>query len=159
MLTDYKRHDELRFDPRAGTQRVRSGHPGMSLRAHFQPGLVVVQVTGAIEECNAARLNDYVTGLANPDRPLILDLRGVNFINDDGFYALVRIAEHAHRTGMAWALVTSDAVDRLRGSTRSTYRLPVAASMEGAMRRLTFRDPGWSLPHRVATTTRELTRC
>jgi hypothetical protein len=43
--------------------------------------------------------------------------------------------------------------------TRSNYRLPVAASLDEAVRRLTFRDRGGPIPRRVATTARELTRC
>lgn len=158
MLTANKvRRNEFRSRP--GTRHVTSGRPGMSLRSHFQPGMLIVQVRGAIEASNASRLSDHVTDLANPDRPLILDLRGVSFINDDGFYALVRIAEYSHRTGMRWALVTSAAVDRLLSVTPSTYRLPIAASVDEGMRRLTSHDPAWSLPQRVVATARELTRC
>jgi anti-anti-sigma factor len=131
----------------------------MSLRTHFPPGTLIVQVTGAIEACNAARLSERITELANPDHSLILDLRGVNFINDDGFNALVRIAEYSHKTGMRWALVTSAAVDRLLSVTPSTYRLPIAGSVDEAMQRLTSDDPAWSLPHRVVTIDRTLTRC
>ncbi|WP_297698942.1 STAS domain-containing protein [Mycobacterium sp.] len=159
LVANKARHNRFRVHPPAGTRRVTSGHPGLSLRTHFQPGMLVVQVYGPIEAGNAARLNDHITDLANPDRPLILDLRGVNFINDDGFHALVRIAEYSHRTGMRWALVTSEAVDRLLSGTSSTYRLPTAASVDEAMQRLTSHDPAWSLPHRVVTTARELTRC
>lgn len=159
LIANKARHNTFRSHPCAGTRHVTSGHPGMSLRTHFQPGMLIVQVCGAIEASNAARLSDHITDLANPDRPLILDLRGVNFINDDGFHALVRIAEYSHRTGMRWALVTSEAVDRLLGATPSTYGLPIAASVDEGMRRLTSHDPAWSLPQRVVTTARELTRC
>lgn len=159
LIANKARHNKFRSYPRVGARHATSGHPGMSLRTHFQPGMLIVQVRGAIEASNAARLSDHVTDLANPDRPLILDLRGVNFINDDGFHALVRIAECSHRTGMRWALVISEAVDRLLSATPSTYRLPIAASVDEAMQRLTSHDPAWSLPHRVVTTARELTRC
>ncbi|TAM68266.1 STAS domain-containing protein [Mycobacterium sp.] len=159
LVANKARHNKFRAHPPAGTRRLTSGHPGMSLRTHFQPGMLIVQARGAIEAGNAARLSDHITDLANPGRPLILDLRGVNFMNDDGFYVLVRIAECSHRTGMRWALVASEAVDRLLSVTPSTYRLPIAASVDEAMQRLTSHDPAWALPHRVVTTAKELTRC
>lgn len=147
LIANKARHNTSRSYPRVGTRSAASGRPGMSLRTLFQPGMLIVQVRGAIEASNAGRLSDHIIDLANPDRPLILDLRGVNFINDDGFDALVRIAECAHKIGMRWAVVTSAAVDRLRSGTTSTYRLPIAGSVDEALQRLTSHDPAWSLPY------------
>ncbi len=150
-------HSKLCTNPFTRCCRVASDHSGISLRTHFQPGTTIVQVHGAVEACNATRLSDYVDDLASAARPLILDLRGVDFFSGDGFRALVRIAEKSHRTGMRWALVTGDAVDRLLRTTDSYFRLPISASVEEALQHLTFTDPASSLPHRV--TSREITRC
>lgn len=158
LIADKARRDEFRLHPPMDARRVTSRHPGMSLRTQFQPGMLIVQVRGAIEACSAARLSDQITDLANPDRPVILDLRGVNFINDDGFYALVRFAEASRRTGMRWALVTGEAVDRLLSVTPNTDRLPIADSVDEAMQRLPSHHPASSQPHRSVTTARELTR-
>ena len=48
--------------------------------AHFQPGTTIVRVHGAVDAGNAERLSDYVDDLASPGRFLILDLRGVSFL-------------------------------------------------------------------------------
>ncbi|MCV7401945.1 STAS domain-containing protein [Mycobacterium fragae] len=137
--------------------RVATDYSSMSLRTHFQPGATIIQACGAVDAGNAARLSDYVDDVANPGRPLILDLRGVDFVSGDGFRALVRIAEKAQRTGVRWVLVPSEAVDRLLHITDSNYRLPIAASVEGALLRLTSSDTAWSLPPRV--TPPEESRC
>ncbi|MGH3541176.1 MAG: STAS domain-containing protein [Mycobacterium sp.] len=143
--------------PLARSCHASTDHSGMSLRTHFQPGTTIVQVHGAVEACNAARLSHHVDDLASVARPLILDLRGVDFFSGDGFRALVRIAEKSQRTGMRWALVSSEAVDRLLRSTDSNYRLRIEASVEEALQQLTSPDPAWSLPQRV--TQPEVTRC
>jgi anti-anti-sigma factor len=137
--------------------RAATDHSGMSLRTHFQPGTTIVQVCGAVEACNAARLSDHIDDLASPGPPLILDLRGVDFFDGDGLRTLVGIAEKSQRAGVRWALVTSEAVDRLLRVTDSRYRLPIAASVEEAVQRLTSPGPAQSLPHRV--TPREVARC
>ena len=130
----------------------------MWLRTHFSPGTAIVQVGGRVEACTAARLNDDVDGLASAaGRPFILDLGGVDFFSCDGFRALVGIAEKPRRTGVRWAPVTSEAVDRILSITNSNYRLPIAPSEEQALHQLTSPDPAWSRPHR--TTPPEVARC
>lgn len=143
--------------PLARSCCVVTDHSGMSLRTHFQPDLTIVEAHGAVHAGNAARLSDCVDDLASRDRPLILDLWGVDFFGGDGFRALVRIAEKCQRTGVRWALVTGEAVDRLLGITHSNYRLPIAASVGEALQQLTSTDPARSLAQRI--TTREFTRC
>lgn len=159
LIAGKARRNKFRFHPPVDTRRGTSRHPGMSLRTQFQPGMLIVQVRGVMEGCSAVRLSDHIADLAKPDRPVILDLRGVNFINDDGFYALVRFAEALRGAGMRWALVPGEAFDRLLNVTSNTDRLPIAASVDEAMRRLASRQPASSLPHRAVTSARELTRC
>lgn len=113
---------------------VATDQSGMSLRAHFQPYATTVQVCGAVDASNGQRLSEYVDGLANPSRGLILDLRGVNFLSDGGLSALVRIVEKSQRTGVRCALVTSQAVDRLLAGAEGRFRLSTAASVQDALR-------------------------
>lgn len=141
----------------ARSWRIASDHSGMSLRTHFQPGTTIVQVHGAVDAGNAERLSDYVDDLASPGRSLILDFRGVGFFSDDGLRALVRVGEKSQRTGVRWALVTSQAVERLLPITDSNYRLATAASLEEALQQLIPHPHAWSLPHHV--TSPEATRC
>ena len=121
----------------------------MSLRTHFQPDITIVEVHGAVDACNAERLSDCVDDLASRDRPLILDLWGVDFFGGEGFRALVRIAEKFERTKVRWALATSEAVDRLLCIADTHYRLPVAASVGEAPQQLTLDHRASCLPHRV----------
>ena len=141
--------------------RAKSSCGGRSLlhvAAHtFPAGHNHCRGTWRGHACNADRLSDHVDDLVTPNRPLIVDLWGVDFFGADGFRALVRIAEKCQRTGVRWALVTGEAVDRLLAITHSNYRLPIAASVGEALQQLTSTDPARSLAQRI--TTREFTRC
>jgi anti-anti-sigma factor len=150
-------HNRFCTRPPARSRRVATGHSGMSLRTHFQPSTTIVEVQVAVDGRNAERLSDHVEELASPGRSLILDLRGVAFFSRDGLRVLARIAQESHRTGGRWALVTSEAVDRLLPTTDSNYRLPTAPSPEEALRQLTPHSRAWSLPQ--YGTPAENTRC
>ena len=129
-----------------GRCRVATDHCGMSLSAHFRPDSTIVEVHGAIDACNAERLSDDVAALAGRGRPLVLDLYCVDFSGGDGFRGLVRIAERCKGKGVRWALVPSDAVERLLRITDNNYRLPTAASLVEAIQRLTRHENAWSPP-------------
>lgn len=137
--------------------RVATDHCGMSLRTHFQPGATIVQVHGAVEAANAARLSDYVDDLASTARPLILDLRLVDLFTAEGYRTLIGLADKCRRTGARWALVPSDAVDRLLQTANGDHRLPVATSVADALQQLTSAEPAWPQPQQI--TARESTRC
>ena len=143
--------------PLARSCGVATDQSGISLRTHFQPDITIVEVHGAVDDCNADRLSDYVDNLASPGRPLILDLAGVDFFGGDGLRALAGIAEKSQRTGVRWALVISEAVDRLPCIADSNYRLPIAASVGEALQQHTLHLHTSCLPHRV--TPAEVTRC
>lgn len=115
----------------------------ISFRTHFQPDITIVEVRGAVD--------------AGSGSPLIVDLSGVDFFGGDGFRALVRIAQEFRRPAQRWALVTGEAVDRMLEVAESDHRLPTNASLEDALRQLTFPDQGWLVPYRV--TPPEVTRC
>jgi anti-anti-sigma factor len=137
--------------------RVATNHSSMSLSAHFQLDITIVEVHGAIDACNTERLSDYVAALAGPGRALVIDLYCVNFFGAEGFRAMVRITEQCKRKSVRWALVRSDAVERLLRITDSNYRLPTAAWLVEALQRLTRHDHACSPPQRI--TPPELTRC
>ena len=85
LSTNRASHTESYSRPFAHSGRVAADHSGMSLRAHFQPDITIVEVHGAIDACNADRLTDSIDGLASPGRPVIVDLGGVDFFGGDGF--------------------------------------------------------------------------
>ncbi|OBF91142.1 hypothetical protein A5791_15365 [Mycobacterium sp. 852002-51163_SCH5372311] len=119
-------------------------HAGMSLHTHFQPEITIVEVRGAVDAYNAERLSDRIDDLATRHRPLIVDLRGVDFFGSDGFRGLVKIAETCQREGVRWALVASRAVDRLLHTDDGDHGFPVAASLEEARQQLRPDSQAWS---------------
>lgn len=116
-------------------------HYGMSLQTHFQPEMTVVEVQGAVDACNAERLSDHIAELASRDRALILDLRGVDFFGGEGIRLLAKIAATCQREGVRWSLVSSGAVDRLLRTTGTNHGLPIAASYQDALQRLSHYRP------------------
>lgn len=117
--------------------RVEAGRSGMLLCTHFWPAATIVEVRGTVDACNADRLGDCVRDLAGRGQPLVVDLSGVHFFGGDGFRALVGIAERCWRINMRWALVISEAVDRLLRIADPDHGLPVAATVEEAVQDLT----------------------
>lgn len=130
-------HTDSSAGPRTHRPELAIDHSGMSLTTHFYPEMTIVEAQGAIDACNAARLHDHIENVASPSRPVILDLRGVDFFGGAGFRALVRIDNKCQLTGVRWALVTSEAIDRLLHSANNDRRLPAVASVQEALQRLT----------------------
>ncbi|OBI48083.1 hypothetical protein A5707_18395 [Mycobacterium kyorinense] len=116
----------------------------MSLSTHFQSDITAVEVRGVLDACGAARLSDYVIELANPGRPLIIDLSSVDFVGGQGFQAMIRFAQHCQQIGVQWALVANAAVSRLLRAMDSTDRLPIAADLKDARRLLALYHQTWA---------------
>ena len=95
----------------------------------------MITVSGEVDACNAEHVRDYVVGFVHVDHPLVLDLSGVDFLGDEGFWAVMRFAVDCWRALREWALVSSDAVNLLLSLTASEYRLPAVGSVDEALQR------------------------
>jgi anti-anti-sigma factor len=120
---------------------VKAVRAGMALRTHFQPDSTVVEVDGVVDACSAGRLSDCVANLDGRTQPLVVDLSRVDFFGGDGFRALAGIDEKCWRIKVRWALVTSEAVDRLLRVVGPDHMFPITATVADAVRRLTVATP------------------
>ena len=82
---------------------------------------------------NADALTEYTLGHLMRCRGLILDLRGLDFFGTDGFSALHRVSVCCARAGIAWAVVSGEAVSRVLRIVDPQGWLPTASTVEAAM--------------------------
>jgi anti-anti-sigma factor len=113
------------------------------LSSYPRPPAMVIEIGGEIDASNAQHVADYLVGFLHADRlvgfiqvdpPLVLDLRGVDFLGTAGFRVILRFAEACHRARRQWALVSSDAV-RILLRVAPNHHLPVAGSLDAALQR------------------------
>jgi anti-anti-sigma factor len=73
----------------------------------------VITASGEVDAANANQLTEFVERHIRPDRRVILDLGGLEFIATAGFSALHRINVTCSGAGAYWDLVPSPEVHRL----------------------------------------------
>jgi anti-sigma B factor antagonist len=84
--------------------------------------------------CLAAQGHAAITGNA---RLLLLDLTGLSFCDARGLSALVKIANHADKTGCRYVLIAPQPpVAKVLRTTRLDQRLPVFATIDDALAHL-----------------------
>jgi anti-sigma B factor antagonist len=62
-------------------------------------GRVVVALRGELDVAEAASVAAALATVAAPDREIIIDLAGLDFIDSSGVAALVRVRKHARQVG------------------------------------------------------------
>jgi anti-anti-sigma factor len=93
--------------------------------ARREPSGTVITVDGELDAANADQLASYVRRSVSRSKPVILDLRGLEFIGTAGFSALHRINVVCSAAQASWAMVTSAAVSRLLRVCDPDGTLPV----------------------------------
>jgi anti-anti-sigma factor len=91
-------------------------------------------VEGEIDASNASSLYDFVEQHLDATKRLILDLRALTFFGTQGFSALHRINVACSRHGVNLVVLPSDEVNRLLRICDPAGGLPVARSLQGAIR-------------------------
>jgi anti-anti-sigma factor len=106
------------------------------MRAKTDTGLTVISISGEIDASNADELSHRVSELASDCVALIVDLAEVDFIAIDGLRALIALNIQCARTGTAWALIASHAVNRLLRAGDHDNLLPAVGSATEALLRV-----------------------
>jgi anti-anti-sigma factor len=104
-------HDTDRFSHHDGATVI--DYQGARIAAYTDTGLTVITVSGEIDASNVEDLSRHARGLLPECGTLIIDLAAVDFIAVDGLRALFALNIECARTGTAWALIASHAVNRL----------------------------------------------
>jgi anti-anti-sigma factor len=116
--------------------------PWVGLTARFSGRLLrssvaVISADGDIDASNADALIEYTLGHMTGYRGLVLDLRGLDFFGAEGFSALLRISVNCARVGTGWAVVPGTAASRTLRICDQQDSLPLAGTVEAALRTLT----------------------
>jgi anti-anti-sigma factor len=108
---------------------------GVCLSTRWQGNATVIAVTGELDTCNLHHLSDYTRRHLTGQRPVVLDLSGLDFLAAQGIRILFEIDEQCGRYGLDWALVSGRPVNRLLRICDRNGRLPAAASIDEALQR------------------------
>ena len=99
----------------------------------LRSSVAVISAHGHTDASNADALTEYTLGHLMRCRGLILDLRGLDFFGTDGFSALHRVSVCCARAGIAWAVVSGEAVSRVLRIGDPQGLLSAASTIEAAM--------------------------
>jgi anti-anti-sigma factor len=99
----------------------------------LKSSVAVISAHGHVDASNADTVTGYTLGHLMRCRGLILDLRGLDFFGTEGFSALHRVSVCCARAGIAWAVVSGEAVSRVLRIVDPQGLLPTASTVEAAM--------------------------
>lgn len=115
----------------------RYGNPtlefnGAQIRAHSRHVATVVTITGRIDSSNIDQLADRAKRFLFTDKPVIVDLSGVNSLAPQGVPVLTAFGEQCQAAGVEWVLIVSDAVaDQLQA--QNVDDIPIVDSVAQAL--------------------------
>jgi anti-anti-sigma factor len=101
-------------------------------------GIQILHVAGDLDLATAdSTAAQGRAALASRARLLLLDLTGLSFCDARGLSALVRIANHADKTGCRYGLIAPQPpVAKILRITRLDQRMPVFATADDALAQL-----------------------
>lgn len=117
--------------PRYGKPTFDCG--GAQVRAQCRHLATVVTINGAVDAMNVDRVSEYSRHFVLPDKPLVLDLSGVDCLAAQGVRVLYRIDDACRAAGVEWALVASPAVTRALSITSDESVFPIVDSVREAL--------------------------
>ena len=98
--------------------------------------VVVVELSGEIDACNAESVGQYMGNFISPPRPLVVDLTDVSFLGARGIRQLFALGDECVKAGVEWTLVVANnLLNRLLHITDRNNVLPVVGSLAEALRR------------------------
>jgi anti-sigma B factor antagonist len=113
----------------------------LDITVRHERGVVIAAVTGDVDISTVTQLRECLFELADSGETLIVDLNRIAFIDSAGLGALVGAARRAAAHGGSLHAVCSRApTRRLLWLTGVDRRIPLAATMEGALMLAAPRD-------------------
>src|SRR5215207_2642853 len=123
------------FDGGRGTgsaQGVDVAGPHFAVEVQRRDDVAILQPRGELDIATVETLRTVLDGITNAGR-LVLDLRGLSFIDSTGLHLLVALHRGAQRDGFELALLApADPVDRPIRLCRLEQALPFVAAVEEA---------------------------
>jgi anti-anti-sigma factor len=93
----------------------------------------VVTISGAIDAMNVDQVTECCERFIMPDKPLVLDLSGVDCLAAQGIQFLYRVDQDCGAAGLEWALIASQPVTRVLRITDDQARVPIVRSVHEAL--------------------------
>jgi anti-anti-sigma factor len=106
---------------------------GARVRAQCRHLASVVTISGAIDAMNVDQLTECCERFIMPDKPLVLDLSGVDCLAAQGIRFLYRVDQDCSAAGLEWALIASQPVTRVLRITDDQARFPLVGSVHEAL--------------------------
>jgi anti-anti-sigma factor len=106
---------------------------GARMWAHTDIGLTLIAISGEIDALNVDDVSGHARGLVPEGGALIVDLTDIDFIAVDGLRALFALNSRCVRTHTTWAIIATDAANRLLRVGDHDKLLPVVGSTTEAL--------------------------
>jgi anti-anti-sigma factor len=106
---------------------------GARVRAQCRHLASVVTISGAIDAMNIDRVTECCERFILPDKPLVLDLSGVDCLAAQGIRFLYRVDNDCATAGLEWVLIASQPVIRVLRITDDEARFPIVSSVHEAL--------------------------
>jgi anti-anti-sigma factor len=119
--------------PCRAANHLTADRGGADMRAQLRHLATILTISGDIDARNIDRVSAYATRLVPVGNALLLDLSGVTFFAAQSISVLVTVGDACDNAGSPWALVTSQAVDRVLRISQHDDILPVASSVPDGM--------------------------
>ena len=117
----------------------RYGNPacdcdGALIRAQCRHLALVVTISGEIDEANVERVSQYIRRFILAEKPLVLDLSGVDSFAAQSISLLYAVDQQCRTAGVEWFLIAGQPVVRaLRTFDDPASFFPIAGSVPEAL--------------------------
>lgn len=106
---------------------------GAQIRAQCRQLATVVTVSGVVDARNIERVSAYVRRFILTEKPIVLDLSGVNSFTAEAVSLLDVVDMGCLRASVEWSLITSPAVDRTLDDCDVELNFPAEESVPEAL--------------------------
>ncbi|WP_299556945.1 STAS domain-containing protein [uncultured Mycolicibacterium sp.] len=106
---------------------------GVTARAQCRHLAMIVTVSGTVDDRNLGPLTEHVKRFALPEKPLVVDLTGVEGFATQSVWLLHALAEACRNADIDWCIVPSPAVSRVLAGLGDRADFPVAGSVHEAL--------------------------
>ncbi len=116
----------------------RYGNPacdcdGAMIRAQCRHLALVVTISGEINEANVERVSQYIRHFILAEKPLVLDLNGVDSFAAQSISLLYAVDQDCRTAGVEWCLIAGQPVVRVLRTFDDPANFPIAGSVPEAL--------------------------
>ena len=122
----------------ASDAAFRYGNPacdcdGALIRAQCRHLALVVTISGEIDEANVERVSQYIRRFILAEKPLVLDLSGVDSFSSQSISLLYTVDDDCRTAGVEWSLIASQPVLRALRVLEDRDNFPTVGSVPEAL--------------------------